>query len=70
MWRFSQYIEVEVSDLLPDGFDVWLHWEEIRKATFNNERTEDSGDMKLLKADKGNFLTFGRTVGRKEMKRW
>ena len=67
LWRFSQSIEVEISDLLPNGFDIWLRWEEIGKLTFNSDR---NGDLELLKADRGNYLTFGRTVGRKVMKRW
>jgi SAM-dependent methyltransferase len=67
LWRFSQYIDVEASDLLPDGFDVWLHWEKIGQATFNRERY---GDIKLMEADKGRYLSFGRTVGRKTSKRW
>lgn len=67
LWRFSQCIEVEISDLLPNGFDVWLHWEKIGQSTFNSER---DGDFKLLEADNGNYLTFGRTVGKKVMKRW
>lgn len=65
LWRFSQNIEVEVSDLLPDGFNIWLHWEKTLKSSGFMKR---SGDIELLEADKGNYLTFGRTVGRKATK--
>ena len=67
LWSFSQCIKVEVSDLLPNGFDIWFHWERIGQSTFNSGR---DGDYKLLEADNGNYLTFGRTVGRKVAKRW
>ena len=67
LWRFSQSVEVEVSDFLPNGFDVWYHWEKVGQASFNSGR---DADVKLLEADNGNYLTFGRTVGRKVDKRW
>ena len=67
LWRFSQCIDVEVSELMPDGFNVWLHWEKIDQAFCNKER----GDMDaLLEADKGNYFSFCRTVGRKTKKLW
>jgi len=61
LWNICQHIDVEVSDLLPNGYEVWLHWEKIRHLL----RGEKSDDCNLLEADKGNYLTFGRTVGRK-----
>ena len=67
LWRFSQCIDVEISDLMPNGFNIWLKWEEIGQKSFNKDR---DGDIKLLKADMGNYLTWGRTVGRKVQKRW
>lgn len=67
LWRFSQNINVEISDLLPDGFNIWLHWEKTLKAS---EFMKRNGDIALLEADRGNYLTFGRTIGRKTSKRW
>jgi len=64
LWRFSQSIEVEVSDLLPDGFNVWLHWEKVQASLKNGRNAE----LELMEADKGNYLTFGRIVGRKVTK--
>ena len=26
LWQFSQSVNVEVSDLLQNGFELWLHW--------------------------------------------
>ena len=59
LWRFSQCIDVEVSDSMPNGYDVWCYWNKITSYT-----------DKTLEADKGDYLTFGRTVGRKTAKRW
>ena len=67
LWHFSQCINVEVSDLMPDGFDVWYHWEKVGQETFNKGR---SADIELMKADNGKYLSFGRTVGRKTANRW
>jgi SAM-dependent methyltransferase len=67
LWRFSKCIDVEVSDLLPDGFDIWHHWEKIGQESFNKGRR---ADIDLLEADKGEYLTFGRVVGKKVAKRW
>jgi len=64
LWRFSQCIEVEVSDLMPDGFDVWYHWEKTLKEAKVHEPDE------MLESDKGDYITLGRTVGRKTSKRW
>lgn len=65
LWRFSQNIEVEVSDLLPNGFDIWLHWE---KTLIKSGLAKRSGDIELLEADQGRYLTFGRTVGKKSIR--
>ena len=59
LWRFSQCIDVEVSDHMPNGYDVWRKWNSLLNYT-----------DKTLESDKGNYLTFGRTVGRKIIKRW
>ena len=67
LWQFSQCIEVEVCDLLPDGYNVWLHWEKIGQETFNKGR---SADIELMEADKGEYLSFCRAIGRKRLKRW
>lgn len=65
LWRFSASVEVEVSDLLPGGFDMWLYWERTLKESGMMKR---SGDIELLEADKGEYLTFCRTIGRKVKK--
>jgi Cyclopropane fatty acid synthase and related methyltransferases len=65
LWRFSKNIDVEISDLLPNGYNIWLHWEKTLKASGFMERR---GDIALLEADKGQYLTFGRIVGKKTIK--
>jgi len=67
LWRFSRGIEVEASDFLPDGFNVWLHWEKTLKSSGLMKR---GGDIELLEADGGRYLSFGRIVGRKTAVRW
>jgi len=65
LWQFSASINVECSDSMPNGFDVWQHWETSLKESGLMKR---SGDIELLAADKGEYLTFCRTVGRKVKK--
>ena len=67
LWNFSKNIEVENSELMPDGFDMWIHWDKTLIASGFSTR---SGDVGLLEADNGNYLTFGRTIGKKTAKRW
>ena len=67
LWHFSQDIEVEISDLMPDGYNIWLHWDKTVTASGLAKR---SGDVELLEADAGNYLTWGRTIGRKGSNRW
>lgn len=62
LWQFSASVEVEISDFLPNGFDMWQHWE---KTLAEAGLLERSGDISLLDADKGEYLTFSRTIGRK-----
>jgi cyclopropane fatty-acyl-phospholipid synthase-like methyltransferase len=68
LWQFSSNIKVEVSDLLPNGFEMWQYWENTLEASGLMARS--SNDNNLLRADNGRYLTFGRTIGRKTEKRW
>ena len=52
---------VEVADEMPNGHDVWLHWDKTLKEAGDLKR---HGDVDLLEADKGNF-TLVRVIGRK-----
>ena len=67
LWHFSQNIEVEASDYLKDGFDIWLHWD---KTVLASGQAKRSGDIDLLEADAGRYLTWARIVGRKTGNRW
>ncbi len=64
LWRFSKCIDVEISDSMPDGFQIWSHWEDVLKEFgFHNPD-------QMLECDRGDFVTFTRTVGRKVQSRW
>jgi len=67
LWRLSKHIDVEASDLLPNGFDMWLHWEKAMSALKGGEGNES---LALLEADKGEYFSFARIVGRKGLERW
>ncbi len=64
LWRFSKCIDVESSDSVPDGFQLWYYWEKILKDFGFYEPDQ------MLESDQGDYITFTRTVGRKVPDRW
>ena len=61
LWRQSENIEVELSDLMPAGFELWRYWE---KEIIGAEISKDM--LKVLDADGGEYETFVRIIGRKK----
>jgi cyclopropane fatty-acyl-phospholipid synthase-like methyltransferase len=62
LWSRSGVVDVEVADTMPDGHQVWLHWERTAKASGLWGR---GGDIELLEADRGERFTFTRVVARR-----
>lgn len=63
LWERSGCVSVETSDSMPNGHQVWLHWDKTLKEAGLLER---NGDVELLELDGGN-LTFTRVVARKNV---
>lgn len=63
LWQRSGVVDLEVADQLPDGWNLWMHWEKTAKASGFWGR---NGDMELLTADGGEYFTFTRVVARKK----
>jgi cyclopropane fatty-acyl-phospholipid synthase-like methyltransferase len=61
LWQRSEAVEVQVADTMPQGHDVWLHWDKTLEGAGVLQR---DGDVGLLEADGGN-LTFTRVVARR-----
>ncbi len=62
LWQHSEQAKVQVSDEMPNGHQVWLHWDKTLKEAGVLKRR---GDVEILEADHGNF-TFVRVVATKE----
>jgi SAM-dependent methyltransferase len=57
-WERTGIIDIEVSDTMPDGWQLWLEWH--RTVAPDNEV-----EIKALEADRGSFLGYVRVVGRR-----
>jgi len=70
-WERSGAVEVEIADLLPNGWELWHLWAEVlddldaEVAPDSPSPPEGADDLKLLAADADRLLGFARVVGRK-----
>ncbi|OIJ16273.1 SAM-dependent methyltransferase [Anaerobacillus arseniciselenatis] len=62
LWRRSGLVDIEVSDTMPNGWNLWLKWETTAKQSGFWGR---NGDIELLTADGGEYFTFTRLVARR-----
>lgn len=81
-WERNPDIEVELAEALPNGWRLWLQWEEARDAAGATKRGPDValdgvevvlhhpiGELsegELLRADRGRYMGFVRMVGRRK----
>lgn len=62
-WEKTGLVDVEVADLIPDGWKHWLRWMEVcLDAGFPSSEE----DIVILRADAGQTLGFTRIVARKK----
>lgn len=57
-WERTGIMDIEVSDTMPEGCQLWLDWH--RTVAPDNEV-----EIKALEADRGSFLGYVRVVGRR-----
>lgn len=63
LWKRSDLVDIETSDSMPGGWDVWLKWEKLAQKSGLWSR---EGDLELLEADGGENLGFSRVVARRK----
>ena len=62
-WEKTGLVDVEVADMIPDGWKHWLKWLEIcQEAGFPAPQQE----IDILRADGGQALGFTRVIGRRK----
>lgn len=61
-WERTGPVVVDVADLVPGGWEQWLHWQEIAA-----ERgfPKDEGEAEMLRIDAGRNLGLARVVARR-----
>jgi SAM-dependent methyltransferase len=59
-WEKTGKVEVDLADMIPNGAEFWLHWNETRQAHGGG----DADEATLLKLDAGRRLGFTRMVAR------
>jgi SAM-dependent methyltransferase len=57
-WERGGMVDVQVSDSLPDGWQLWLEWQRI-------VAPENHPEIKALEADQGRYLGYVRAVARR-----
>ena len=62
-WEKTGKVEVELADLIPDGWQHWLKWQEL--CFEQNQQPYDEQEAGMLRADAGRNLGFTRMVARR-----
>lgn len=57
-WERSGVMDVELSDTMADGWQRWLEWHLLIAP-------DNAAEIKALEADRGSYLGYVRTVGRR-----
>jgi SAM-dependent methyltransferase len=58
-WERTGIMKIEVADMMPDGWQLWLDW--LRVVAPDN-----AVEIKALEADRGSYLGYVRVVGRRQ----
>ena len=57
-WERTGILDVEVADSMPDGWQLWMQWQEA-------VAPDNLVEMNAIKADRGDYLGYVRAVGRR-----
>jgi SAM-dependent methyltransferase len=61
-WEKTGLVEIVTADTLPNGWEIWLQWEEMWEKI---GRPSPHGNVELLHADPDHLLGFNRVVARR-----
>lgn len=62
LWSRSSLVDVELAETMPDGWRLWLRWEQAHDASGQWRRPSEAG---VLADDQGRYLGFVRMVARR-----
>lgn len=57
-WSRTKIVEVETADAMPDGWKVWLDWQQTA-------HPENTAEIETVAADAGEYLAYVRCIGRR-----
>jgi SAM-dependent methyltransferase len=71
IWRRAGVVDVELADLLEDGWRDWLRWDEVCAEVSDNEFVVNGArrEAEMLRLDAGRNLGFARVVARRRSPR-
>jgi len=58
-WERTGIMDVEVSDTMPDGWQLWLEWHKVIAP-------DNTAEIQALQTDRGEYLGYVRLVGRRQ----
>jgi SAM-dependent methyltransferase len=58
-WERTGILEVDVADVMPEGWRLWLDWHKV-------VAPDNHVEIKALEADQGRYLGYIRVVGRRQ----
>ena len=61
LWSRTGLVGVQVADVLPDGWKLWLDWKRARRL-FGDKSPGLESDIQVLEADRGDYMGFVRMV--------
>lgn len=62
-WEKTRLVNVELADILPDGWQLWMKWETAQEAAAGVP--EPGSEAEILRADGGENIGFVRIVARR-----
>ncbi len=61
-WEKTLLVDIEVADLVPDGWQLWLHYDELLAQLLDNY---DTADLEALRQDRGHHVGLTRMLARR-----
>ena len=61
-WQRTGLVDVELADTLPEGWQLWLQWDQALESTGTRRFPSDA---ETLEADGGRYLGFARLIARR-----
>ncbi len=65
LWLRIPNIQLEIAELLPNGWELWVQWHEFLKACGSRNRPEEIRELQQLLDDGGRHIGFVRMVGKR-----